>query len=316
MTIVILGYSGEIGNDILKSLADNFSINLICVGKNIKNKPKKNSNIKYIKWDFKTFKKKKLTFLKKTNIIINCVGKTDNNAEGIEYINFIFVKKLIEYINLNKFKLRLIHLSSVSIYGGPKNFFGTKKLISENSTTLTYDNYSKSKLKADLIIQNVVKENLNKNFSFTILRISNVFGGRQQSNLFKFVLFSLKSCIWVKSYEDIIFNFVNIKDVTQSVILIITKIKISKNKTYIVSDDCKQYELYKKYQKTLKKKILKIPLPFKLLKFINFFPLPKKIFNLIYLISSRVTYSNVKIKNELNYKPKFSIQEKIQLLNE
>ena len=69
MVIVILGYTGLIGNNILENLVKNKSFNLICVGRSIKNKPYLNSKIKYYRWDFNTFKKSKLSFLKKVDII-------------------------------------------------------------------------------------------------------------------------------------------------------------------------------------------------------------------------------------------------------
>ena len=317
MKIVILGYSGIIGSDILNYLAKNTSLNLICVGREIRKKPIKNSKIKYLKWDFKTFKKSNLFFLKKTNIIINCVGKTDNSSRSVEKINLIFIKKLTEYLSINSFKLRLIHLSTIAVYGGIKNYFGSNKILSEKSNTQANDKYSISKLKADVIIQNAIKKKFNKDFSYTILRISNVFGGKESSNLFKFILLTLKFRIWIKSYDNITFNFVNVKDVTQAIMLIISKPKISKNKIYILSDDCKQREFYENYQKEKKKKIFKAYIPLSLLNFIIYFlPLPKKLNNLIYLISSRVSYSNKKIKKELDFRPKFSIQKNINFIDE
>ena len=317
MVIVILGYTGLIGNKILENLIKNKSFNLICVGRNIKNKPHINSKIKYYKWDFNTFKYSNLSFLKKANIIINCVGKTDNNLHDLENINFIFVKKLLEHINNHKLKVRLIHLGSIAVYGRGKNYFGRYKLISENSITRANDLYSKSKLKGDLLIQNTVKKKLNKNFSYTILRISNVFGGSRNSNLFKFFLFSLRSNFWIKCFDDIVFNFINVNDVAQVIMQLISKLKVSKNKIYIVSDDCKQYQVYENYQYYHKKKIIKITVSKNIIKFLIYFlPKSKKIMNFLLLISNKISYSNKKIKNELNFKPKFSVHQKIKFLNE
>jgi nucleoside-diphosphate-sugar epimerase len=317
MIIVILGYTGLIGNSILDNLAKNTSFNLICVGRSIKNRPHINPKIKYFKWDYTTFKKSNLSFLKKANVIINCVGKTDNNISDLENINVIFIKKLLKYINTYKFKIRLIHLGSVAVYGGSKNYLGRFKLISESSTIRVNDLYSKSKLKGDLLIKDVNKKNLNKNFSYTILRISNVFGGKKKSNLFRFIMFSLRFGFWIKSSNDIKFNFVNVKDVTQAVIITISNLKVSKNKTYIISDDCNQYQLYKKYQNLYKKKFLKIQVPICFIKFLIYFlPLPKKLINFILIISSRVSYSNKKIKKELNFNPRFSILKEIKFPNE
>ena len=175
----------------------------------------------------------------------------------------------------------------------------------------------KKKIEGDSLIKNNIKKNLNKNFSFTILRISNVFGGKKKSNLYSFVMYSLKFGFWVKCFDDIFYNFVNVKDVSEAIILIIAKLKVSKNKTYIVSDDCKQYQLHKDYQNLYKKKIIKIQVPIHFIKFlISFFPLPKKLINFILMISSRVSFSNKKIKKELNFNPKFSILKKVKLINE
>ena len=149
---------------------------------------------------------------------------------------------------------------------------------------------------------------MSNNFSYTILRISNVYGGQNKSNLLKYVIFSIKSGFWIKCSNDILFNFINVKDVAQSVILVINKLKVSKNKIYIVSDDCKQFTIYNDYQKFYKKKIIKIQISKYLINFlINFLPLPKKIINFMKLISNKTSYSNKKIKNELNFKPKFSL---------
>jgi len=131
----------------------------------------------------------------------------------------------------------------------------------------------------------------------------------KESNLFKFCIFFIKLRLWIKSFDDVMFNFINVKDVAKAVILVIFKIKTSKNKIYIVSDDIKQKNLYQNYLG--KKKIIDIKIPINLLKFIiNFIPIPKKILNLALTISSRVTYDNQKIKKELKYKPLYSIQKK------
>jgi len=317
MKIIILGYTGLIGSSILESLANNSSFDLVCVGRNIKNKLYRGEKIKYFKWDFITFKEKKLPFLKKGDIIINCVGKTNNNKSNLEYVNFIFIKNLLKHIKTYQSKVRLIHLSSVAVYGGAENYFNQSKIIKEYTTTKINNLYSKSKLKGDMLIKNTIKKNLSKNLSFTILRISNVFGEKKNSNLYEFVMFTLKLGFWIKTSNEIMYNFVHVKDVSQVVNLIISKLKVSKNKTYIVSDDFKQYQLYDVYQKLHKKKIINILFPISVIKFlINFIPTPKIILNFFLIISSKVTYSNKKIRKELNFNPKFSLLKKIKFLNE
>ena len=317
MRIIILGYTGLIGSSILENLANNSSFDLVCVGRNIKNKLYRGERIKYFKWDFITFKEKNLSFLKKANIIINCVGKTNNDKSNLENVNFIFIKKLLKHIKTYQSKVRLIHLSSIAVYGGAENYLNQPKIITENTTTFTNNLYSKSKFKGDMLIKNTIKRSLNKNLSFTILRISNVFGGKKNSNLYKFVIFTLKLGVWIKTSNDIMYNFIHVKDVSQVVNSIISKLKISRNKTYIVSDDFKQYKLYDVYQKLYKKKIMNISFPISVIKFLIYFlPMPKIILNLFLIISTKVTYSNKKIRKELNFNPKFSLLKKIKLLNE
>jgi len=317
MRIIILGYTGLIGSSILENLANNSSFDLICVGRNIKNKLYRGERIKYFKWDFITFKEKNLSFLKKANVIINCVGKTNNDKTNLENVNFIFIKKLLKHIKTYQSKVRLIHLSSVAVYGGAENYLNQSKIITENTTTKTNNLYSKSKLKGDMLIKNAIKRNLSKNFSFTILRISNVFGKKKNSNLYKFVMFTLKFGFWIKTSNEIMYNFVHVKDVSQVVNLIIYKLKVSKNKTYIVSDDIKQYNLYDSYRKFHKKKIINILFPISVVRFLIYFlPVPKIILNFFLIISSKVTYSNKKIRKELNFNPKFSLLKKIKLPNE
>ena len=316
MRIVILGYTGLIGKSILEYLSKDNSLHLICVGRNIRKKPYKNPKIKYCRWDFNTFKKSNLLFLNKANMIINCVGKNVNTTNNFEKLNVIFIKNLLKYIDISKSSIRLIHLSSVSVYDSNNKNFSSHKIISENSKIKPNDSYSKSKFNGDLLIQNSIKKNFNKNFSYTILRISNVVGNSKNSNLFKFVLFSLKSGFWIKSYENIIFNFIDVRDVVQAIILIINKLKISKNKIYILSDDFKQSKMYETYQNLYKKKIIKIQVPISLIKFLIYFlPLPKKLLNFMLLISNRIFYSNRKIKYELNFKANYSLH-RIKFLNE
>lgn len=314
MVIVILGYTGSIGANILDNLVKNNSFKLICVGRNIKKKPHINSKIKYCRWDFKSFNKSNLLFLKKANIIINCVGKMNDKTNDLEVINFDLIKKLLDYIRFSKLRIRFIHLGSVSVYGGSMNYLGRKKFIDENSKIIVDSTYSNSKFRSDLLIQNFVKKKKNKFSSYTILRITNIFGGPKKSNLIKFVLFSLNYQFWIRCFKNVKFNFINVKDLAKAVELIVLKLNVSKNKIYIVSDDCSQSKIYENYQNLHKRKIFNILISIKIINIlIKTLPIPKKIMNFLFLISNRVSYSNKKIKKELGFKPKFSFHQKYKV---
>ena len=317
MKIIILGYTGLIGSNILRRLVKNKSVNLICVGRTNDKILFKNKKIQYLKWDFKTFENSKVFFLKKANIIINCTGKFDNDFKNLKYINVLFIKKLIEHINKNKYKIRLIHLSSVSVYGQNLGFNNKYKTFTENNKLRSSNIYSKSKIQAEKLVKHASFKNCNKNYSYTTLRISNVFGAKQKTNLFKFVAASFKLGFWIKCFEDIMFNFIHVKDVAQAVYQVVLKLKISKNKTYNVVNDFSQKQIYRNYNKLFKKKLIEIEISSKILKFFfHFFPLPQKVLNLFLLISSQANYSNNKIKNELNFKPKYCYKKFIKIINE
>ena len=66
-------------------------------------------------------------------------------------------------------------------------------------------------------------------------------------------------------------------------------------------------------ESSTKKKIINILLPISVIKFLIYFlPVPKIILNLFLIISTKVTYSNKKIRKELTFNPKFSLLKKIK----
>ena len=315
MKIILLGCNGFIGSYVLDTLLKYFkkkqNFELICVGRSDNFQHLKYKNIKYVKWDFVKFTKSKLFFFGKKNIIINCVGKNNINAINLEKINLIFIEKLIKFMQEKKVSGRLIHLSSVSVYSSQKKYINQIKNISEVSSTNGDDFYSKSKLKADILIENKLR-NKNHRLSYTILRISNVFSDLKISNSFRFIKFLLNKGIWLKYSNNTNYHFINAKDVALSVILCILNLKKSENETYIVSDDVNQLLLHKIYAKKFKFKLFIIPLPLRLLNIIiKYFPLPKKVFNFFLIITSQVFYNNSKIKKDLNFISRHSLKGKI-----
>ena len=313
MNIILLGYSGLIGSYILKDLFYKIkkkkSFKIICVSRNIENKPFKNRKIEYVKWDFLNFSKSNLFFFKKKNIIINCTGKNSVKSKYLKEINIIFIKRLLNYIQENKLSVRLIHLGSVVVYNIKKNSSENKNII-ENSKIRADNLYSKSKLHADIIIKNSQK--INKRFSYTILRVANVFSDSKNSNIFRFTRLMLKKGIWFKCSNYTRYHFIHAKDVAFAVSLCVLNSKISRNKIYIVSDDNYQSQLHEIYSKKYNLNLLIIPISLKFIRFImKYFFLPKKIQNLFFTISSEINYDSSKIKKELNFKISYSLKDKI-----
>jgi nucleoside-diphosphate-sugar epimerase len=314
MNIILLGYSGVLGSHILESLyqqlAKSYNFKIICIGRNIRNKPFKNRKLRYEKWNFLNFSNLKLFFLKKKNIIINCAGKNYGNSKDLKEINIIFIQKLVDYFQDNKISAHLIHLSSLSVYGVEKKNLCKVKNIKEKSKIKLTNFYSKSKLEADTIIQNAQKNN-NK-FSYTILRIANVFSYSKNSFQFCCIRFLLKKGIWFKCSNNTRYHFIHAKDVASAVSLCIFNSKISKNKTYIVSDCNNQFRLHKIYAKNYNLNLLTIPISLRFIRFVTkYFFLLKTIQNLFFTISSKINYDSSSIKRELNFKTSYSLKDKI-----
>ena len=315
MTIILLGYRGLIGSYVLEELAKQlkrgYNLDIICVGRNIRIQPIKNKKIKYVKWNFVQFTKSKLFFLKKKNIIINCVGKNQGNIENYNKTNLVLIQKLCRYILAQNLFVRLIHLGSVSVYGAEKKYLSRIKNITENTQTNSDDSYSKSKLEADLCIQKNVKLN-SKKFSYTILRIANVFSNTKNSNLFKLIENLLNKGIWFKCSKYTNYHFIHAKDVAQVVFLAIKNLKKTTNNIYIVSDEDNQFNLHKVFTNFYNRKLFLIPIPLKFIYLITkFLKLPKLMLNFFLVISSQTKYDNYKIKKDLNFCPKYSLRKKI-----
>jgi len=315
MTIILLGYRGLIGSYVLEELAEQlkrgYNLDIICVGRNIRIQPIKNKKIKYVKWNFVEFKKSKLFFLKKKNIIINCVGKNQGTIENYNKTNLVLIQKLCRYVLAQNLFVRLIHLGSVSVYGAEKKYLSRIKNITENTQTNPDDPYSKSKLEADLCIQKNVKLN-SKKFSYTILRIANVFSNTKKSNLFKLIESLLNKGIWFKCSKYTNYHFIHAKDVARVVFLAIKNLKKTTNNIYIVSDEDNQFNLHKVFTNFYNRKLFLIPIPLKFIYLITkFLKLPKLMLNFFLVISSQTKYDNYKIKKDLNFCPKYSLRKKI-----
>ena len=206
--------------------------------------------------------------------------------------------------------MRLIQLSSVSVYGAEKKYVTKIKTITENSKTNPDNLYSKSKLEAELCIQNISKIN-KKHFSFTILRIANVFSELKNPNSFRLINFLLNKCVWFKCSAKTKYHYIHAKDIASAALLCILHLKKSRNKIYNVSDDINQLQLHKIYAMKHKVKLLIIPISLGILKLIiRYIPLPKMVFNFFLTISSQITYNNYKIKKELNFRSRYSLINK------
>jgi nucleoside-diphosphate-sugar epimerase len=191
MNVVLLGSSGQIGKAILNKLIRIKKLKIICVGRQNQTKLLL-KNVEYFEWDFVNFEDSKVKFLNNANVIVNCIGKNFNTANNLNYLNFLFIKYLLRYISKKKLNLRLINLSSISVYGANQKYLFKDICVNESFLEAPYDLYSNSKYKSDHLIKKNTLYNKN-NFTYTIFRISNVIGTDRNSNLFKVIFFFIKT---------------------------------------------------------------------------------------------------------------------------
>lgn len=232
--IFIFGSSGFIGSYLVK----NFLINYPSKFFSLKYKPKLSNNLEI---KYQKFWKK---ILSKSNIIIYLSFNND-----LEDINKNFrknltktLKPIIELkktaINLKK-KIKIVYLSSASIYGNKKNL-----PVKETSKVNILNSYDLLKYNSE----KVLIEKKNKFIDYQILRLSNVYGPnlskRNQKNrqiLTKIILNCLnnnKLTIYGngKYYRD----YVHVADVCKA-ILKSTRSNVKKNQIYNIGSGQKIY---------------------------------------------------------------------------
>ena len=144
---------------------------LLIIGKNsfisisIKNYLKKNLIIKSV--SYVSFLSLKLNYIKKFDFIINC--SINNNYINKKYnikndLNFIIADKI------KNLRCTYVFLSTRKVYSANDN-------ILETSFLKPKCNYSKNKLKTEIILKKILKDRV------LILRLSNLIGKRAKKNL-------------------------------------------------------------------------------------------------------------------------------------
>ena len=225
MKIIITGALGHIGsyiiNDLVKIkkikkiyLVDNFLNNRFNVLFKLQNK-----KFQFIYGDVsdKLFCKK----IPKTNILIHLASITNaeksfENKKEVERNNLNSFKNVVEYCN--KYKSKLVHISSTSVYGPQKN------MVDENEEKLfPRSPYAEVKLKEEKILKK------NKKINFISLRFGTIsgysLGMRFYTAVNKFCLNTItgiKIPIWGKSV-NLYRPYLSLKDASKIFKFIINK---------------------------------------------------------------------------------------------
>lgn len=242
------------------------------------------------------------------DIVINLAGevKDTNNMQSL-HVNF--VNNSINYIKKKNLKIFWLQLSSVGSYGAPVKP-STKRFIDETCALKPIGDYEITKSIAD---NNIIESSiLNNNFSFCILRPSQVIGKEMiNRSLLTLINMVKKRLYFTIGSKKNIRSYVHIEDLVRAIIKVINNYSNrSKNKIYNVSQNIL---LEKIIQVVRHKYKLKIYYPFivneKLIRYFvyitsKFFQIPltdKIISGLV----ARTNYSSKAIKKDLNFSFKF-----------
>jgi nucleoside-diphosphate-sugar epimerase len=171
---MVLGGSGFLGSHIIQAV-QKAEIGTVTCGDVVSNDSLNCNYVKLDVLDINDITKKIDNF----DLIINCIGQVTNPFNFCFKLNSIGISNLVKALSGKS--VRLIHISTVAVYGSPENCNEETPLNPETS-------YATAKAFAEQILL----DNYD-NKKLTILRISNLYGGRQMKGIFAYLLRSYHS---------------------------------------------------------------------------------------------------------------------------
>lgn len=242
------------------------------------------------------------------------IGGAQPDARLLENVNVIGTKNLLTACAKNKVK-NFIYFSSVAVFGECKN-------ANENTPCKPTTLYGKSKYEAEEIIDYFFKK---YKINFVIFRPTRVYGPGETRTMYDLLKAIKKNKFFIIGKGGNLFNLIYIDDLISAVTKaadIAKKTKKPSKKIYIISNDkpstMKEFSYMASTILNVKKPksipiflANTIALPFEIIsKFTKTKPLLTRS-RVKTLISDR-SFDVIKIKKELNWKPKVSLEEGVK----
>lgn len=220
------------------------------------------------------------------DVIINCVGEPTNN----NYVNRIYleaIKKLADILGslgTNK----LIHVSTVAVYGDVKN-----KIVTTNSPLQGKTDYAICRKEAERLI--LAADTADKKVH--IVRIPMVIGEGMHSQLF----YKIRSRVFLGLFfhpgsEDSTLNCISVNKLVRA-LLFIAKSQDSYTNIWQFSDAVKWIDILDTVSKISGISIRRVYFPTFIFKALAFITLSQKIQNVLYILDNKVLYESTLIDN-------------------
>ena len=248
------------------------------------------------------------SFLEDVDLLYNCSGVI-GQSDDMHSAHILLVQALIDAASKAGVS-RFVHLSSVGIYGPPRDL-----VVTELHELNPINNYEKSKLASEKIILETASI---KKIEFVILRPSNIFGnGMPNSSLFQLINAIHNRTFFYIGNKLGKMNYIHIENVVNALLLCGFHPN-AKNQIFNLSDNCSIEKFIESLSKELGKINFYPTIPsalvnflVKLLKFLPKLPLTK---SRIDALRVKAIYSNEKIEAMLGYRSKVDIQSGLSRL--
>lgn len=254
-----------------------------------------------------------VSFVRDCDILYHCAAEI-NDERLMKSVHINGTKNLLEAINNQRpyKKVHWIQLSSVGVYGPPINWAGEERVLTEDSPSRPVNLYELTKEHSDRLIISAQQSDL---ITYTIIRPSSVISdGAQNKSIKRLVKFARSRYFFYVGKPGSVANYVHVDDVIGALHIAGTN-QNAVNQIYNLSNDCSTESLMEMVRIKLRMNpqakrfpILMIAFPL----FIARFLLKKLIYiPSIVLLINRTSYPSTKIKKELNFNFKMSIQDSI-----
>jgi 2-alkyl-3-oxoalkanoate reductase len=233
MRVAVTGAGGFLGRALIKSLGDSGHEPLALVKTDEAVGQFKSANINALCCDL-SLSNSYTEIFRDCDAIVHCAALTREFGRWDDFrkINIETTRNVMQSALLSGTK-RIIHISTTAVYGNERNHYGTDE--DEIFGQRVVDPYSRSKITADQIVLDLIKE---KNLPASILRFGNIWGPGDQ-NIIPFVVNGLKKKrLMIEGGGDNVLSLTFIDNAVAAILLALENAD-AKGRIYNITDGIK-----------------------------------------------------------------------------